>query len=140
MIYKFILFHCHTLCQISWHIHIQSLIHSHIVCKQLQRNHAQQRNQRIQGSWNLQYIVRYFLHLLVTLSHHGKDAAVPRLHLLHVRDNLLIQLMMGCKEHNRHILIHQGDRTMLHLSTLHPHGCPQSDHHPDTPPYQYAPR
>lgn len=65
---KFILFHCHTLRQISRHIHIQSLIHSHIVSKQLQRNHAQQRNQRIQGSWNLQYIIRYFLHLLVTLS------------------------------------------------------------------------
>ena len=52
------LFHSHTLRQVSRHIHIQSLIHSHIVCEQLQRNHAQQRHQRIQGSWNLQYIIR----------------------------------------------------------------------------------
>lgn len=105
------LFHRHTLRQISRHIHIQSLIHSHIVSKQLQRN------QRIQGSWNLQYIIRYFLHLLVTLSHHGKDAAVSRLHLLHVRDNLFIQLMMRSKENDRHILIYQSDRTMLHFGS-----------------------
>ena len=63
------------------------------------------------GSWNLQYIIRYFLHLLVTLSHHGKDAAVSRLHLLHVRDNLFIQLMMCRKENDWHILIYQSDRT-----------------------------
>ena len=117
MIYKFILFHRHTLRQISRHIHIQSLIHSHIVSKQLQRNHAQQRNQRIQGSWNLQYIIRNLLHLLVTLSHHGKDAAVSRLHLLHVRDNLFIQLMMRSKENDWHILIYQSDRPMLHFGS-----------------------
>lgn len=111
------LFHRHILRQISRHIHIQSLIHSHIVSKQLQRNHAQQRNQRIQGSWNLQYIIRYFLHLQVTLCHHGKDAAVSRLHLLHVRDNLFIQLMMRSKENNWHILIYQSDRTMLHFGS-----------------------
>ena len=35
------LFYRHTLRQISRHIHIQSLIHCHIVSKQLQRNHAQ---------------------------------------------------------------------------------------------------
>ena len=111
------LFHRHTLRQISRHIHIQSLIHSHIVSKQLQRNHAQQRNQRIQGSWNLQYIIRYFLHLLVTLSHHSKNTAVSRLHLLHVRDNLFIQLMMRSKENDWHILIYQSDRTMLHFGS-----------------------
>lgn len=59
------LFHRHTLRQISRHIHIQSLIHSHIVSKQLQRNHAQQWNQRIQ-----EYIIRYFLQLQGTLHRH----------------------------------------------------------------------
>ena len=111
MIYKFILFHSHTLRQISRHIHSQSLIHGHIVSKQLQRN------QRIQGSWNLQYIIRNLLHLQVTLSHHGKDAAVSRLHLLHVRDNLFIQLMMRSKENDWHILIYQSNRTMLHFGS-----------------------
>src|SRR2546422_367909 len=51
----------------------------------------------------------------VPFAREGDDAAAPRLHLLHVRQNLLIYGVLRRHEYHRHVGVDQRDRPVLHL-------------------------
>ncbi len=53
--------------------------------------------------------------LAVALGRDGDHATAARLHLFDVRQHLLVDAVAGRDEHHRHVLVDQGDRTVLHL-------------------------
>ena len=53
--------------------------------------------------------------LLVAVCDDGDDPTAPRLHLLHVGDDLLIHGVPGRDDDHRHQLVDQRDGTVFHL-------------------------
>ena len=51
----------------------------------------------------------------IPLGHDRDHPAAPRLHLFHVRHDLLVHGVLGGDEHHRHEVVDQRDRPMLHL-------------------------
>src|SRR5574344_1956496 len=51
----------------------------------------------------------------ISLGHHSQHPAVTCLHLFYIRDDLGVQLMVGGYEHDGHLGIYQGYRSVFHL-------------------------
>lgn len=60
-------------------------------------------------------MVSDILYLLVALSDYGDHTAMARLHLLHIADDFLIEVVVGSDDHSRHLGIDKSDRPVLHL-------------------------
>ena len=55
--------------------------------------------------------------MLVALRHDSQDASLARLNLLHIRYNLLVQLVVSGYKDDRHVLVDKGYRAVLHLGS-----------------------
>ena len=55
-------------------------------------------------------------YFLITLIGDSDNPAFTASHFFNITENLGVRTISGCNENNRHILVDQGDRAMLHFS------------------------
>ncbi len=86
----------------------------------MQRNNLDNRQQKLWGGWNKEYVVRDTGDFAVALAGHGHQASTARLYFPHhiqraavTQHRVGIVTIAGCQHHDRELLIHQRVGTML---------------------------
>src|SRR5438874_2819345 len=107
--------HRHRLRQIPRLVHIAPPPHRDVVREQLQRQHSEHRRQEIERLGNLDLLVGELREPRIPLGHDRDHPAAAGLHLLHVGYDLLVDGVLRREEDDRHEIVDQGDRAVLHL-------------------------
>src|SRR5660398_24574 len=109
--------HGNSLGQIARLIHRLTPVPGQVICKQLQRDHGEERRQHLARTRNGQDHVSSAMDRLVAFRHHSYQPRPPGFHLLHVGDHLIVDAAVGRHHHYGRALFQQRDRAVFHLSS-----------------------
>src|SRR5881296_4230383 len=105
----------HALREISRLVYVAAAAHRDVVLEQLERQHREHGRQEIERLRHLDFVVSGPRDAGVALGDDRHHAPAARLHFLDVAHDLLVHRVLGRDEHDRHQVIDQRDRAVLHL-------------------------
>ena len=113
----YLLFHCHTLRQISRLVHVQTLGNRYIVAKQLQRNHCQTTNKVLVHLWNINCEVYLIFGFILAISSEPHQISTTALALQHIADSLFVEFALGQHADDQRSLLNQTNSSVLQFAS-----------------------
>src|SRR5439155_11299662 len=109
------LLHRYALCQVARPIHVAATQHGDVIRQELERNDRQHQCDRGWARRHGDLVIRQMGQIAVALARDRDNAAPPGFYFLHIRNHLRVNRILGRQADDRHVLVDQGDRSVLHL-------------------------
>ena len=116
-IFYYLLFHSHTLGEVSRLIHIQTLGNRYIIAKQLQRNHCQTTNKVLVHLRNIDRKVYLIFDFILAICSQPHQISTTALALQHIADSLFIEFALGQHADNQRSLLNQTNGSVLQFAS-----------------------
>lgn len=109
------LFHRHALGKVSRLVHVVSAQHGDVVGEQLERNAGENRHEHRAGLRDCDDVVSDFVKWVAIFRRDGDDLASASLDFADIADDLVEERILRGDDHDRHVFVDKGNRTVLHF-------------------------